>query len=782
MLKIFSIIKSEGSNMKIKLICSLLVISLFCMTSNLCKSKEDEDVLGSKLNYAINQQNPFQAARLFEKLIKCGVDPETLPVTEVAMLVLSNTDAFHEGLIKGKEWIKLLEPLEGYVTGTRLEHHVRGLYFLALMDVGKRERALELWEKSKDFVASSWKVPYVFDTSKLSSGERMLHLKRFWAYWYFTFGFVSSENTEDKHKAVEMAKKYYDWVLSCSENNVKDIQLTVPATQAQKIQIMSDRAYALLAFCLVECGYAADANTNPFLKDQPKTNIRFQIVENTGLEECTLRTPYNDLYNRIALGDFDGDDYVDVLIPHQGLWRNLGGSGKFKRVDKELVVDIDGQCGAFADINNDGLVDIITASPNKFDVLLQEKSQIFRPVLNASNVTAENPAAICLFDGDCDGRIDIYLAGDENPQKLAEGAPDVVLHNQGDGSFEDVTEAWSFSSDDTMLFSRGVSPVDYDNDGCVDIYISNHRHNRNTLWRNENKDNHTFFFQCAASPQFGKKKKTEIAEGTEQSVEGWGHTQGSAWGDLNGDGTLDLVCANFAHPVFVFLGYSDISRIYLNTGNAFTDNTLNSGLAFRETIGDPMLADFNNDGHLDLSITNYYRVYINQIYEGVGNGTFNEVTFRTGAFACNTVGQASGDFDNDGDIDWFVLDGNRGLLLYENKLIENGMIPPEANWIQIRLHGRTYVNSMAYGARVTVRAKNKIYIREVNGMRGASNCDDQIVHIGLGDYTDKVDLEVRWIGDKIQKVTGLDINKRHVIIFGQHPAQADLELGVGDRS
>ena len=127
------------------------------------------------------------------------------------------------------------------------------------------------------------------------------------------------------------------------------------------------------------------------------------------------------------------------------------------------------------------------------------------------------------------------------------------------------------------------------------------------------------------------------------------------------------------------------------------------------------------------------------------------------------MGQASGDFDNDGDLDWFVCDGNRGILLYENTLIDNGKIPATSNWIQIKLIGGKHVNSMAYGARVTVIAKEKVYVREVAGMRGTSNCDDQVVHVGLGDYTGKVDVLVRWIGDKVQKVSELEVNKRHEI-------------------
>ncbi|MFQ6114525.1 MAG: FG-GAP repeat domain-containing protein [bacterium] len=77
-----------------------------------------------------------------------------------------------------------------------------------------------------------------------------------------------------------------------------------------------------------------------FLKYQPQTNIRFQLVENTGFEECALRTAPGD-YSRIALGDYNSDGYVDVLILDQGLWRNLRGSGKFKRVDKELGINLE---------------------------------------------------------------------------------------------------------------------------------------------------------------------------------------------------------------------------------------------------------------------------------------------------------------------------------------------------------------------------------------------------------------------------------------------------------
>ena len=358
-----------------------------------------------------------------------------------------------------------------------------------------------------------------------------------------------------------------------------------------------------------------------------------------------------------------------------------------------------------------------------------------------------------------------------------------VLRNKGDGTFEDVSDAWGFSGSDVTPPGEGVSPGDYDDDGRIDIFVSNYTYpnNRNTLWRNVSGDGRAYFIQCAAAPWFGDDLRPGIPVGPDRGVEGWrtehrgtnfwGFTSGAVWGDLDGNGTLDLVCANLSHPRYMLANdppfVTDLSRVYLNTGHSFEDHTLDSGLVFRETNGDALLADFNNDGHLDLSIINSYRVYVNQLYEGNGDGSFREVTFRAGAFACNTQGQAAADFDNDGDLDWFVFDGNKGLLLYENLLIDGDTIPAAANWIELKLKGGEKINSMAYGARVTVKANERSYVREVAGMRGWSCCDDQVVHVGLGDYVGKVDVVVRWIGDRLQRFPGLDINRRHMIVEGE---------------
>lgn len=782
--------------MKAKTILFLLCISFICMNSNLYKQQENLDDLRTSLDAAIKKNNSWETAKSLGKLIEAGADPKTLPLERASAIISNIGSSAYQQSFDGEELVQLFEPLEGFLDNTYGEHMIRSTLFWGLMDTGRRNKALELWRKAETQMTSLLEKPYPVDLRKLSREESRKQGNLSSAYPRYVVGFMSSKEQEDKLLGVELAKKYYDWNLAFVQHEMGKIKLDHPAAMPQIKQLLTDDAYVLLVYALIKSGLITDPNANPFLKDQPETNIRFHLAENPGFEEYTSKESTGRRPHRrpIALGDYDGDGYLDVLVTGKGLYRNLEGRGKFVRMDKELEVNIDGWFGAFADVNNDSLVDLIIVGPGKFEVSLQTQKKKFQPVKESSSFTVI-PQGIGLFDGDADGFIDVFISGWGSSSDKG-GTPYAVLRNKGDGTFENITEEWGFAADDMTICDSGVSPGDYDNDGYTDIYVSNINLSlqRNVLWHNISETDKPFFTECASAPWFGRGQRPEVLEGPDRGVEGrhyiraankdwppmkwppiqngrtyWAPTFGSAWGDINGDGTLDLVCANTFHPSRWGSPFLEISRVYLNTGSSFKDHTLEAGLVFRETNKDPLLADFNNDGALDLSITNSYVPYANQLYEGMGDSSFKEVTFRTGAFAFNAKPQAFGDFDNDGDLDWFVHDANRGILLFENKLIDKGKIPEKANWIQIKLIGGEQVNSMAYGARVTVEAKDKIYVREVAGMRGTSNCDAPIVHVGLGDYTGKVDVEVRWIGDKVQKISGLEINRRHVITESKMP-------------
>ncbi|MCK6440874.1 MAG: CRTAC1 family protein, partial [Planctomycetes bacterium] len=389
------------------------------------------------------------------------------------------------------------------------------------------------------------------------------------------------------------------------------------------------------------------------------------------------------------------------------------------------------------------------------------------------------PEGMGLFDGDLDGNIDVYLACYEG-----ENTDDKVLRGLGDGNFEDVTQKWCGEGAKYTYAGRGVNPADYDNDGRTDVYVSNYRLCPNILWRNrKDEEGTTKLIDCAAAPWFGDGPQPPAETDFDRGVQGiatpyedkeegkqvyFGHTIGSVWGDLDNNGTLDLVCANLAHPRFITMGFSDITRVYLNRGSSFEDHTVKANITFSELHSDPMLADFDNDGYLDLSITNVYKHAMNQFYLGGPGATFREVTHRVGGGVFNGWGQAAGDFDNDGDLDLFISgilasdDKNRTTIaLYENTLVDKGTAPWGANFVKLKLIPPKGVNGMAYGARVTVTANGKQWTRDVFGMRGTSSCDDQVVHVGLGAEKGPVDVTVRWMGDKASTHQSLAVNTTH---------------------
>jgi len=267
---------------------------------------------------------------------------------------------------------------------------------------------------------------------------------------------------------------------------------------------------------------------------------------------------------------------------------------------------------------------------------------------------------VAIFDFDNDGNMDIFLTNGAKLPELKKVNPsfyNCLLRNKGDGTFEDVTRKAGLLGEN-LDYNFGVAIGDYDNDGFEDIFIC--AAGRNTLYRN-NGDG-TFTDVTARSGIGGKPPDT-------MSI-------GAAWFDYDNDGLLDLVVSNYtlwspqtdkrctAEGVEYYcdprLFYQPVPhRLYRNLGHGkFEDVTIKSrfGAAPGKGMG-ISIADFNGDGWLDVFIANDTEA--NSLFLNKGNGTFEEqalplgVAYDDTAKAVSSMGSDAKDFDNDGRVDLF---------------------------------------------------------------------------------------------------------------------------------
>jgi hypothetical protein len=277
-------------------------------------------------------------------------------------------------------------------------------------------------------------------------------------------------------------------------------------------------------------------------------------------------------------------------------------------------------------------------------------------------------AGVAIFDYDRDGDADVYfLNGAALPGKQGSAPPRNALYrNDGDWRFTDVTKEAGVGDAGHGL---GVAVGDYDNDGHLDLYVNNF--GPNVLFRN-NGDGTFADVTAAARVKNGDKVGA-----------------GACFLDMDADGDLDLYVANYVnftfenhrtvrfngHPAYVgpmdFLPTSD--TLYRNNGDGtFTDVSEQSGIAAHQGTGMGMTCcDFDHDGDTDIFVGN--DVAGNSIFQNDGSGSFEEIgllsglAYDLGGNAQGTMGVDSGDFDNDGLIDFYVTSYQRDFsTLYRN--------------------------------------------------------------------------------------------------------------------
>jgi hypothetical protein len=442
----------------------------------------------------------------------------------------------------------------------------------------------------------------------------------------------------------------------------------------------------------------------------------------------------------VCVGDYDNDGNDDLFVTYFGknvLYHN-NGNGTFTDVSVKAGVAGSGKrwntgC-AFVDYDCDGRLDLFVANYIQMD-------------LATAPVPESGP---CLYKG-------VMVAC--GPPGL-NGGKNLLYHNNGDGTFTDVSESAGILSTNGT-YGLGVLTADLDNDGWPDIYVANDS-TASALY--QNKRNGKFVdialeSSCALS-----------ADGKPQAG------MGISAGDYDLDGNLDLLKTNFA---------GDTPSLYHNLGGAsFDDATFAAGLGlYTKYLGWGCgFFDFDNDGWPDILICNGH-VYpeVEQLkteagyaqrkllYRNLRNGRFEDVSMQGGPGISNPVaarGCAFGDFDNDGDLDMVVNTVNDyPQLLRCDSQTGN-------NWIKIRTIG-VKSNRSGIGARlkcvthVPGEEKPHQQIDEVRSGGGYFSQNDLRVHFGLG-KAEKVELlEIRWPSGQVDRLKDVKPNQAVYVKEGE---------------
>ncbi|MCD4796655.1 MAG: CRTAC1 family protein, partial [Candidatus Cloacimonetes bacterium] len=416
------------------------------------------------------------------------------------------------------------------------------------------------------------------------------------------------------------------------------------------------------------------------------------------------------------------------------LFRNEKGK-RFTEITNIAFPDtIRGNGGLWGDFDNDGDLDIVTKDPES--IWLNENG-IFKRI-SGNNAIENNEVStegIGIGDVNNDGFLDIYLA---NYEKNYVNEEDRFFKGIGGGKFYDVTDrAGLLPEDGKNRAGRGVNMGDFDNDGDLDIFVSNYRLTENFLWVNDG----TGHFENRA---------LELGVAGDEVEGWWGHTIGSEWADVDNDGDLDLFCANLAHPRYI--DFSNMSRLYINSGAPdwkFTDIRRSAGIRFEETHSEPCWADFNNDGFLDLYINCVYEGRRSFLYMNNGDSTFREVSFLAGVRHFNGWGTACADFDNDGDMDFLAAGGD--IQLFQNETND------KYNWLEVQVIGKNHSDGI--GTHLTLSNDNISLTREIQGGKGTTNQHSLVQHFGFGTIEPPFELKIRFPSGEIRTIKIQEENK-----------------------
>jgi enediyne biosynthesis protein E4 len=514
----------------------------------------------------------------------------------------------------------------------------------------------------------------------------------------------------------------------------------------------------------------------PFVDATARAKIDFVHRSAASAEKYMVET----FGSGVAWIDYDNDGFPDLFFVNGApgaanvLYHN-NRDGTFKEVTQQAGVAGTADKKSYktgvavGDYNNDGYLDLYVTAFGPNTLYRNNKDGTFTDVTAAAGVAggpAEWSTSTGFFDFERDGDLDLYVVNyldyrlSDNPwcgfhkegyrmycnPTPFDGMADRLFRNNGDGTFTDVSRQAGIANPAGK--GLGVGFCDFDRDGNPDIYVANDLV-RNFLYRN-NGDGTFRDVAYSAGVGFDINGKPQAGMGVD-------------CGDVDGDGWPELFVTNFSE---------ELNTLYMNRRDGtFEDVSAGIGLSSSYIpLGfGTKLFDFDNDGDLDIVVTNGHVIdnvklyhptftYAQKplLYENSG-GKFKDISKESGpALQVEHVGRglAVADYDNDGNLDIAISSVGGPATLLKG---QGG-----GNWILLQAQGAKS-NAFGLGARVVLDTDSGRQVREINNVASYESSNDVRLHFGLGDAKSIKRIEVLWPSGAKQLLTDVAANQVLVI-------------------
>ena len=543
-------------------------------------------------------------------------------------------------------------------------------------------------------------------------------------------------------------------------------------------RIFLHRAFALgVALALTANSLGSPAATSPaiqFENRQKQSGVSF-ILDNGTLPDKPM---IDGIPGGVALLDYDNDGYLDIFFTNGARLPSLvkDGPNFYNRLyhnnHNGTFTDITDKAGvrgkgysigvAAADYDNDGFTDLYVVGYNRNILYHNNGDGTFSDVTDKAGVAGVSAsgkklwgAAAAWVDYDNDGKLDLFVSNYLDwsfanskvcgtPGKriscsptLYQGEPNILYHNNGDGTFTDVSEAMGISAH--IGKGMGVAIADYDGDGWMDIFVANDNY-RNFLFKNR------------GSKRFDEVGVEAFVAYTENGVPV--SSMGVDFRDWNNTGNPSL---------FITALNGETFPLYRNDGDGFfSSDTYSAGIGFRSfkmSGWGAGIQDFDNDGYKDLFSANshvsenadinpqeHYK-QANAVFRNLHDGTFGDVSVRAGPgmqIPAAHRGCAFGDLNNDGKIDVVVSAiGSPAELLYNTSTDNN-------HWLLIKTVGAKS-NRDGIGTRIKLTgASGFVQYNHVTTAGSYASSSDPRAHFGLGADAVIKEIELKWPSGVVQ--------------------------------